>query len=136
MTRALNPHDPWQETPPAGVPRESFVVVALDASAAPFLARLEDQAREGLRGQVVVVCSDKTASVATLPQWVTIVPVPEGQPVTLTEARCLGVAHAIGDVIYVTTSQALSAALQTPGSGRSWADRLVGAGVVRPSDNP
>ena len=106
-------------------PRESLVVLALEVDSIPLATELANRKKESFAGEIIVVCCAKTPTVVVTPQSGTIVPVPAGT--SIEEARRIGVAHATGDVIRVTTVTGRRR------SDAAWPDRLSNAGVRRSS---
>jgi hypothetical protein len=120
--------NPWLVPPPDGAPRRSWVVVAVDQTSDPVLQDLAGAEPPDPSVQVVVVCGVRSAYVAKMPQWVTVVPIPEGQPVNEAEARRLGLAQAFGDVVHLVDARDLAGG---PNGTTGWAARLEAAGAGR-----
>lgn len=127
MPRHSNPW--WIQLPP-GAALQSWVVVALDQEAGRFLSELSQQSAATQGIQLVVVCCASATLVASIPQWVTVVPVPDHSTEATSDARTLGLAQALGDVVHLVTTAELAS--EQGWDALAWADRLLHAGAVRP----
>lgn len=124
------PASPWLNPPPPGSPVQSWVVLALDGEAAPFLADLSRDDGGERTTQLVVVCRASATAVVSIPQWVTLVPVPDQDSAGLAQARQLGLERAVGDVVHLVTTAELAAG-ESHGA-TDWARLLIEAGAGRP----
>lgn len=104
--------------------------MALDQEAGRFLSELSQQSTATKGVQLVVVCCANATSVASIPQWVTVVPVPDQSSEAASDARSLGLAQALGDVVHLVTTAELAS--EQEWEALAWADRLLHAGAGRP----
>lgn len=84
--------------------------------------------------EVIFVCRASALAGVTPPPDIKVVPVPEAEPAGESHARLLGVSHASGDLVRITTLADLEAAWHSGGARDTgeWIRKLEARGATRP----